>query len=295
MTAHDHRIAHAADAVVAVPRLAVHLLAELDPQILAKRLAVFTPNGLEAARLWENARRDIAGLTSVEVVQRVMTHNPDSFWAIGRREHYESTAPAGDGFLAFLMLNKAGMKGLFDGSLNTKDPELKFLARQSEKPAGIYVWGVHARGALAGGIALVFEKVWTPQYRDVDLYARAVTMDGNRILEALGFCRGASYKGITTSHLHMYPRSDASSKNFRQRKNYSSSQQKHKLTVTVARTIEDLTRVMDTSEFIQRKVIEPARELAAILAGVRRGLEVLVAPAPSPINRSYGDDEMFIG
>jgi len=54
-------------------------------------------------------------------------------------------------------------------------------------------------------------------------------------------------------------------------------------------------RVMDTSEFIQRKVIEPARELAAILAGVRRGLEVLVAPAPSPINRSYGDDEMFIG
>lgn len=54
-------------------------------------------------------------------------------------------------------------------------------------------------------------------------------------------------------------------------------------------------RVMDTTEFIQRKVVEPARELAAILAGVRRGLEVLVAPAPNPINRSYGDEEMFIG
>lgn len=54
-------------------------------------------------------------------------------------------------------------------------------------------------------------------------------------------------------------------------------------------------RVMDTTEFIQAKVIEPARELAAILAGVRRGLEVLVAPAPSPIDRSYGDEEMFIG
>ena len=38
-----------------------------------------------------------------------------------------------------------------------------------------------------------------------------------------------------------------------------------------------------------------ARELAAILVGVRRGLEVLVAPSPSPINRSYGEDEMFIG
>ena len=54
-------------------------------------------------------------------------------------------------------------------------------------------------------------------------------------------------------------------------------------------------RVMDTTEFIQQKVIEPARELAAILVGVRRGLEVLVAPAPSLINRSYGEDEMFIG
>ena len=54
-------------------------------------------------------------------------------------------------------------------------------------------------------------------------------------------------------------------------------------------------RVMDTTEFIQEKVIEPARELAAILVGVRRGLEVLVAPAPNPVNRSYGEDEMFIG
>ena len=54
-------------------------------------------------------------------------------------------------------------------------------------------------------------------------------------------------------------------------------------------------RVATTTEFIQTKVIEPARELAAILAGLRRGLEVLVAPAPSPINTSYGDDEMFIG
>ncbi len=54
-------------------------------------------------------------------------------------------------------------------------------------------------------------------------------------------------------------------------------------------------RVATTTEFIQTKVIEPARELAAVLAGVRRGLEVLVAPAPTPINTSYADEEMFIG
>jgi len=70
----------------------------------------------------------------------------------------------------------------------------------------------------------------------------------------------------------------------------------HEKVHLVSRAIDTThERVMDTTEFIQRKVIEPARELAAILAGLRRGLEVLVAPAPSPINRSYGDEEMFIG
>jgi methyl-accepting chemotaxis protein len=70
----------------------------------------------------------------------------------------------------------------------------------------------------------------------------------------------------------------------------------HEKVHLVSRAIDTThERVMDTTEFIQRKVIEPARELAAILAGLRRGLEVLVAPAPSPVNRSYGDEEMFIG
>ena len=50
-----------------------------------------------------------------------------------------------------------------------------------------------------------------------------------------------------------------------------------------------------TTDFIQNRVIEPARELAAIMAGFRRGLEVLVAPMPKPINQTYAEDEMFIG
>jgi predicted GNAT family N-acyltransferase len=244
MTAHDHRVTRAAGALARAPRPAAHPLPELDPQVLAKRLVIFTPNGLEAARLWENARKDIAGLTTTEIVQRAMTHNPDCFWAIAHRDQYKSTAPAGDGFLAFLMLNEAGMRGLVDGTLNTKDPDLKFLARQSEKPAGIYAWGVHAQGNLAGGIALVFEKFWTPQYRDVNVYARAATTDGHRILEGLGFRRGASYGGVTTPHLYMYRRSDGSSGNHRQRKSYSPSVEKQKPTVRVARTIEDFMRIV---------------------------------------------------
>jgi hypothetical protein len=64
----------------------------------------------------------------------------------------------------------------------------------------------------------------------------------------------------------------------------------------VSNTIDRTHRqVAMTTDFIHSKVIEPARELAAIMAGFRRGLEVLVAPVPKPINQTYGEDEMFIG
>lgn len=61
---------------------------------------------------------------------------------------------------------------------------------------------------------------------------------------------------------------------------------------TIDRTHE---QVLDTTDFIQSKVVEPAREIAAVMAGVRKGLEVLFAPSPKRIDRVYTDDEMFIG
>lgn len=54
-------------------------------------------------------------------------------------------------------------------------------------------------------------------------------------------------------------------------------------------------QVVDTTEFVNQKIVRPAREIAAIMAGVRRGLEVLFAPAPKQIDRVYTEEEMFIG
>jgi C4-dicarboxylate-specific signal transduction histidine kinase len=54
-------------------------------------------------------------------------------------------------------------------------------------------------------------------------------------------------------------------------------------------------QLVATTSLINSKIVGPAREIAAIMAGVRRGLEVLVAPTPKPINQTYGEDEMFIG
>ncbi len=64
----------------------------------------------------------------------------------------------------------------------------------------------------------------------------------------------------------------------------------------VSNTIERTNQqVVTTTQFIQTKVVEPAREIAAIMAGVRKGLEVLFAPTPKQVDRVYMDDEMFIG
>jgi uncharacterized protein YoxC len=64
----------------------------------------------------------------------------------------------------------------------------------------------------------------------------------------------------------------------------------------ISRSIDQThDQLMVTTDFITGRILSPARELAAIMVGLRRGLEVLVAPTPKPIDRTYGEEEMFIG
>ena len=64
----------------------------------------------------------------------------------------------------------------------------------------------------------------------------------------------------------------------------------------ISRSIDQTHRqMMVTTDFITARIISPARELAAIMAGVRRGLEVVVAPTPKQIDQTYGEGGMFIG
>jgi hypothetical protein len=64
----------------------------------------------------------------------------------------------------------------------------------------------------------------------------------------------------------------------------------------VSRTIDRTQmQVADTTEFVQKKIVLPAREIAAIMAGIKKGLEVLFAPAPKQLDKAYVEDELFIG
>src|SRR5258706_12443515 len=150
---------------------------------LAKRTVIFTVDAASIASLVDAARQDIPGLTSNQMFQTVANHNPDTFWAIAKRDRFNIASPKGEGFLAVLPLTHEGTRRLLDGRLDTRNPELCFIARQSERPAGIYVWAIHAKGTIAAPITLVLPKFSTPLYRRVKIYSRPVTNEGLSDLE----------------------------------------------------------------------------------------------------------------
>jgi len=242
MTIHDRHVT--CTVAQALPRRpARHPLGELDTEQLGGRLVVFTPSGLQVDALLNEARRVIGRIATNEVVHRVISHNPDSFWAIAGRNRYSSSLPKGEGFVAYLMLNEKGLKSLLDGSLNARDPDLRMIAQQNEKPAGIYVWCVHAPGVLAGGMPLTVEKITTKLYRDVDVYARAATVHGLQLMQTMGFEPNASYSGITSPIVHVYRRAPKPESSLPIYDNYRGADSNRTLSVAIARNFEDIMRV----------------------------------------------------
>lgn len=174
---------------------------------LAKRTVIFTVDAAGIAALMDTAREDIPGLTTNRIVQTVANYNPDAFWAIARRDQFDIAAPKGEGFLAVLPLTHEGTRRLIDGRLDTKNPDLAFVTRQSERPAGIYVWCIHAKGPTAAAIPLVLQKFSSPLYQGINIYSRPITKEGLRVLEPLGFTEGARFDGLFAPHLQMLDRS----------------------------------------------------------------------------------------
>jgi predicted GNAT family N-acyltransferase len=207
MTALDLDLLRKTAGGVSHNRSAAYSLDRMTALQLARRTVIFTVDAAGIASLIDAARKDIPGLTTNEMFQNVANHNPDTFWAIAKRDRFNIASPKGDGFLAVLPLTHEGTRRLIDGRLDTKKPELCYVARQYERPAGIYVWAIHAKGTIAAAIPLVLQKFSTPLYRGVSIYSRPVTKEGLRVLEPLGFSAGAHYDGLYTPKLQMFDRS----------------------------------------------------------------------------------------
>jgi predicted GNAT family N-acyltransferase len=250
MTLHDQQTTRTASALIdrrehGSPKLARHSLGAPGVINLSQRSVVFSATAGDIDNLVPRARREMGGGASNEVVQCVARHNPDSIWGVARREKYIAGNTAAEGYVAFLMLNDEGADRLMTGRLDGKNPSLSLLARQHEKPAAIYVWGIYAPGALAGGVPLAFEKVWTPLYRKAPLLARAVTAAGDRLLDTLGFDRGAIFKGKIAPHLHMYPRGKSAKERRAIYDSYLETEsEEDDVSITMVRSIEDFMRIV---------------------------------------------------
>jgi predicted GNAT family N-acyltransferase len=244
VTVHDRHITLAAEAVP-TPAKSFRRLDALGTERLAKRLVVFMPRGDEIDALVERVRKDLDGVASSDVVHRIVSHNPDSVWAMARRDRFNASKPLCEGLMAFLLLNHDGMRALFDGTLDATNPDLSLLTRQSEKPAGIYLWATHARGAMAGAISLVMEKMSTPLYRDVEIYTRATTPEGLRMTLATGFRQGATFEGTYVPTLFTFRRTTSARPTEQPiYDDYRGRAKSHDLSVTLARSLEDVMRVM---------------------------------------------------
>jgi predicted GNAT family N-acyltransferase len=188
-------------------RKGVHSLDRLDTHRLCDRLTVFMPTPEQIDSLMDRARADLPQIAKNPVVRRVAYDNPDCFWAIRRKSGEGPAEPRG--FAAFLMLSREGVDGLVRGTLDATNPPPHFLVGQNQRPAAIYVWLVHARGALTPALGLVMEKLKTPLYRGVDLIARAVTQEGSQFNDSLGFQLGLWWDGQYYPKIHHYRRDGA--------------------------------------------------------------------------------------
>jgi predicted GNAT family N-acyltransferase len=210
----------------------------------ARDVVVFTPVGNQIDGVIARARIDLPGLADTSVVYRVMSQNPDCLWAISKRRGFDAAAPNIDGFIAFLMLNQEGLRQLVAGTFDASNPDPNLLVPQNVKPAAIYWWAAWARSGSVAGVPLGFDKMFTPLYRDVDIYARAVTIEGLRLLETLGFKRGATLDGTSNAQLHFLQRKSDGGASLPSYDRYQGNSPGKQIAVTMARSIEDIMRVI---------------------------------------------------
>lgn len=244
MTVHDRHTARTAQALVGTQKKARFGLESPGFTNLSQRLVVFSASYHDIETLIPRARRAMGAGAANEVIHRVARHNPDSLWGIARRDRYAAGDAAAEGYVAFLMLNEEGAEQLVAGDLDATNPPLHLLARQHEKPAAIYFWGVYAPGMIAGGVPLAFEKTWTPLYRDAPIFTRPVTIEGLRLAESLGFRRSALYRGKAAPKFHMYPRGVSIKETRPIYDDFLDIEDDEGVSITVVRSIEDFMRVV---------------------------------------------------
>ena len=217
-----------------------HKLDELNAARVARHLVLFRPSERNVVELLEKARRSIPGMAETPEVLRVFRYNPECMFGVALKSKFSASEPDGDGLIFTLPLNMLGLQHLALGTLNALKPDVRLLAKPQERPAGIYLWAVYAPGPLAGSMALLMEKLSSHLYTGLDIYARPATDDGRRFSEVLGFTLGAKVGDIESPNLWVFTRKTTPPLY----DSYNPGASKKEIGITVARSFDDLNRVI---------------------------------------------------
>jgi hypothetical protein len=127
-------------------------------------------------------------LATPKAACRVQQISPNSIWSV-----YGATGLAGG--IAFLPLNALGVYDLIRGKLDLAAPADAAIAVRTERPSVLYAWAMVARPAALFGLADVLRQLDQGRFRQVDIWANAVTPSGLRMAARLGLERFGTTDG----------------------------------------------------------------------------------------------------
>jgi predicted GNAT family N-acyltransferase len=215
-------------------------LDQIDPH-MARHLVVFNPDADLSVDLLARARKLMPNLAPASEVIKVLKHNPTCFFASERKSHFDPANPTASGVIYTLPLNRMGLEHLAFGTFNALAPDLRMITGPNERPAGIYVWCVFLPGTQSAMLPLFMEKLSVEPYAGVTIYGRPITEAGRRYGWEIGMTNNISIYGIgAPENIWHFPRSlpvplyDS----------YVPGAMPGTVGVTVARTMEDLARVI---------------------------------------------------
>ncbi|MDD9909005.1 MAG: GNAT family N-acetyltransferase [Ahrensia sp.] len=175
----------------------------MDYTRMGRGLTIHNPSHAQIEMLIGTAREKIEGLADTDVVLSVYEHNPDSIFVVTRKGNRDGNPT---GVMAQLPLNKAGHDALFDGTLDTVAPDLKYVAQQHEVPSAIYSWCMVLDARTAGGISLLIERFSSPKNIQAPIYCRPATPQAAAFFKTVGFTPNPSWNGLEHPDLMEYQR-----------------------------------------------------------------------------------------
>ncbi len=128
-----------------------------------------------------------SNVASLEIMQAVQAHNPESLWSVWRASDLAAQTPVLAGFYAFLHLTPSGHEALTTRRLETRDPDLRMIVPAGTRPDAVYIWAVVARKLTGITTPLIAKALGSSRYGGLPFYATAGTFGGLNRLKRYGF------------------------------------------------------------------------------------------------------------